>query len=265
MLRDWQVNNGRTPRYDKFWDLVNWYLQEMQAVDDRRHSHSNEDGLVVTNMAVAISTPDLYKKCKEAAIASGFGEDEILALPTFKFQFWPKDHFTHSAMNYTGKVKVKYMVQQRNIRKSHDDEHYCSAIYKYLLEQILTDKDYAAFVSTDDKKKIKIGEPKWPITEATRGKRVLIATNQLLQAADHDFLTISVMPTVMLLHHIPADVEDSWYCGIPDIYLKLHAMEPSTAVRNAKEIANVIIDHYGGKKKLVTPISGICTDGGPEH
>ena len=134
-----------------------------------------------------------------------------------------------------------------------------------MLEQILTDKDYAAFVSTDDKKKIKIGEPKWPITEATRGKRVLIATNQLLQAADHDFLTISVMPTVMLLHHIPADVEDSWYCGIPDIYLKLHAMEPSTAVRNAKEIANVIIDHYGGKKELVTPISGICTDGGPEH
>ena len=42
-------------------------------------------------------------------------------------------------------------------------------------------------------------------------------------------------------------------------------MEPSTAVRNAKEIANVIIDHYGGKKELVTPISGICTDGGPEH
>ena len=62
MLRDWQVNNGRTPRYDKFWDLVNWYLEEMQAVDDPRHSHSNEDGLVVTNMAVAISTPDLYKK-----------------------------------------------------------------------------------------------------------------------------------------------------------------------------------------------------------
>ena len=128
MLRDWQVNNGRTPRYDKFWDLVNRYLEEMQAVDDPRHSHSNEDGLVVTNMAVAISTPDLYKKCKEAAIASGFGEDEILALPTFKFQFWPKDHFTHSAMNYTGKVKVKYMVQQRNIRKSHDDEHYCLQI-----------------------------------------------------------------------------------------------------------------------------------------
>ena len=36
-------------------------------------------------------------------------------------------------------------------------------------------------------------------------------------------------------------------------------------MRYAKEIADVIIDHYGGKKELVTPILGICTDGGPEH
>ena len=216
-------------------------------------------------MAVAISAPDLYKKCKEAAIAPGFREDEIPALSTFKFQFWPKDPFTHSAMNYMGKVKVKYMVQQHNICKSHDDEYCCSAIYKYLHEQIVTHKDCAAFVSTDDKNKIKIGEPKCPITAATRGKRVLVATNQLLQAADHDFSTISVTPTVVLLHHIPADVEDSWYHGIPNTYLKLHATEPSTAVRNAKEIADVIIDHYGGKKELVPPILGIYTDGGPEH
>ena len=168
-------------------------------------------------------------------------------------------------MNYMGKVKVKYMVQQHNICKSHNDEHYCSAIYKYLREQTVTHKDHAAFVSTDDKKKIKIGEPKCSITAATRGKSVLVATSELLWAADHDFSTISVTPTVVLLHHIPADVEDSWYCGIPNIYLKLHATDPSTAVRNAKEIADIIIDHYGGKKELVPLILGIYTDGGPEH
>ena len=187
MLRDLRVNTGRTPKYDKFWELVNQQFEEMQAVDDRRHSHSNEDGLVVTNMAFAISAPDLYKKCKETATASGFRGDEIPELLTFKFQFCSKDPFKYSAMNYKGKMKVKYMVQQRNIRKSHDDEHYCSAIYKYLREQIVTHKNHAAFVSTDDKNKIKIGEPKCPITAATRGKRVLVATNQLLQVADHDF------------------------------------------------------------------------------
>ena len=34
MLRDLRVSNGRTPKYDKFWDLVNQQLEEMQAVDD---------------------------------------------------------------------------------------------------------------------------------------------------------------------------------------------------------------------------------------
>ena len=94
---------------------------------------------------------------------------------------------------------------------------------------------------------------------------MIVATNQLLQTADHGFRIISVMSTVALLHHIPADVEDSWYNGIPNIYLKLHATEPSTAARNAKEIADVIIDHYGGKKELVPLILKIYTDGGPEH
>ena len=61
MLRDLRVNNGRIPKYDKFWDPMNQKLEEMQAVDDRWHSHSNKDGLVVTNMAVAISAPDMHK------------------------------------------------------------------------------------------------------------------------------------------------------------------------------------------------------------
>ena len=110
MLRDLRINNGRISKYDKFWDLVNQKLEKMQAVDDRWHSHYNKDGLVVINMTVAISAPDLYKRCKDPAIASGFGEDKIPALSTFKFHFWPKDLFTYSAMNYTGKVNVKYMV-----------------------------------------------------------------------------------------------------------------------------------------------------------
>ena len=64
MLRDLQVNNGRIPKYDKFWDLVNQKLEEMEAVDDRWNSHSNKDGLVVTNMAVAISAPDMHKNVR---------------------------------------------------------------------------------------------------------------------------------------------------------------------------------------------------------
>ena len=52
MLRDFRVSNGRSPKYDKFWDLMSQKLEEMQAVDYRWHSHSNK---------VAISAPDMHK------------------------------------------------------------------------------------------------------------------------------------------------------------------------------------------------------------
>ena len=74
MANNYQAGRGRYVERSASQQLQNskvWQIlgsgeseSEMQAVDDRRHLHSNEDALVVTNMAVAISAPDLYKKCK---------------------------------------------------------------------------------------------------------------------------------------------------------------------------------------------------------
>ena len=100
---------------------------------------------------------------------------------------------------------------------------------------------------------------------SNEGQKSVVATNQLLQATGHDFPTISVTMTVVPLHYKPADLEHSWYRGMLNIYLKLHTMEPWTAVHNAKEIPDIIIDRCSGKKELVPPILGIYTDGGPEH
>ena len=184
-------------------------------------------------MAGAISAPDLYKKCKEAAIASGFGENEIPACRHSSFNFGHK--ILSHILPWISWVKWKSGTWSNSI--TFGNLTMTTLLFsnlRILAWTVVTHKDHAAFVSTDDKNKIKIGDPKCPITAATRGKRVIVATNQLLQTADHGFPIISVMSTVVLLHHIPADVEDSWYNGIPNIYLKLHATEPSTAARNAK-------------------------------
>lgn len=68
MLTGLQVNNNITPKHDRFWDLENRQLKEMQEVDDRQYSHAKEDGKIITNTSVATCTPDLFKKCKEAVI-----------------------------------------------------------------------------------------------------------------------------------------------------------------------------------------------------
>ena len=107
-----------------------------------------------------------------------------------------------------------------------------------------------SFLSTDDKNKIKVGEPNCPLSAVTRGKRVLVAKGQVLKSSDHDFSTLSLTPTVVLLHDIPFAVDNSWYRGTPYIYVKIHATEPSTALRNVREVADVLIQHFGSNDKV---------------
>ena len=70
-------------------------------------------------------------------------------------------------------------------------------MYRYARELIL---------STDDKNKIKVGEPNCPISTVAHGKKVLFAQGQVLQAADHDFASTTLTPTVILLHDIPEKI-----------------------------------------------------------
>ena len=49
-----------------------------------------------------------------------------------------------------------------------------------------------------------------------------------------------------------------------DGFPKITATDPSSALRNAKEIASVLIEKYGTKEN-VPPVLILYTDGGPEH
>ena len=67
----------------------------MAAVDNQRHATASmETEDVVVNTALAISAPDLDKKCQEAQKA-GLTAEEMPSLSWFKLQFWPKNATTH--------------------------------------------------------------------------------------------------------------------------------------------------------------------------
>ena len=55
-----------------------------------------------------------------------------------------------------------------------------------------------------------------------------------------------------------------WYRGTQFVYLKLHAIEPSSAINNAKEFVDVMLDYYGYEEKL-PPLAGVYADDGPKH
>ena len=139
ILRDLCVNNGQTKYFDAFWDISERKIEELQAaaIDDRQHTQVTKDGDVVSNLALAISARDLYEQCCKTGREKGLSDNQVPSLSWFRFQFWPKNSYMHSALNYTGQLKLKYILEQRTKRKFSEDDHYCSALYRYVRELAL--------------------------------------------------------------------------------------------------------------------------------
>ena len=72
------------------------------------------------------------------------------------------------------------MVQQLNIRKYSQDDHYCNSRCKYAREMAIQFKYNASFLSTDGKNKIKVVEVSCVIAAVTRGRKVLVAHEQVV-------------------------------------------------------------------------------------
>ena len=136
------------------------------------------------------------------------------------------------------------MIEQRVAGKAHDDVHYAGAVYKYAREYALSIGHLVSFICTDDKHKISVGVPGFPVAALPRGHRVLVGKNEVFQVADHDFSNLSLIPTVILISHISESIEDLWYRGGPNVLLKITAISPSSALKNAREV-DVLIAKYG--------------------
>ena len=93
---------------------------------------------------------------------------------------------------------------------------------------------------------------------------MLVARNEAFQVGDHDFSTISLIPTVILINDIPESIEKSWYHGKACVGIKMTATNPSSSLLNTTEIVEVLINKYGSKE-AVPPILILYTDDGPKH
>ena len=154
-----QHNIGRQAKYDVFWGKCSEFLQETTAVHERRHGDT-------CFMAKAISVRDLIAQvahtCPEGT--------QIPSESWVKYNFSPRNPRAKSSSHYTGRLKVRRQVQRRLYRKEHLDGYYCAALYRYLREFAVMYRDVSVFVSVDDKHRIKVGEPGFPLAAVERGK-----------------------------------------------------------------------------------------------
>ena len=245
------LNSGRSSQYDVFWDQCKKFLDEVVGlpVDDRRHG-------TVTHLATAISVRDLREQVK-ARCPDGM---LIPCESWIRLQFWPKSRHARSKVHYTGKLDVRFMVQARQFRKSHPDSHYAAALYRYQRELAVLLRDHSIFLSLDDKHRMKVGEPGFPVAAAERGRRVLVGRDTAFAVGDHDFTNMSIIPSVCFLITIPQSVESSWYTGDVYVGLKEAVFEPSSPFRHVAEVYNILTD-----TPETCPVMFLYTDGGPDH
>ena len=211
IVYDLRALNGRErSQYDRFWDECQKFLNEdiSDAVDDRRHG-------TITHLSRAISIRDFVNQVKQRCPEGTM----IPSCEWVRLQFWPKTPSTIKSSHYTGRFKLKFMIQQRQFRHQHVDSHYAAACFRYMREYAINIRDFCGFISIDDKHKIKIGEPGYPVAAAERGRRVLVREDEWFTVGDHDFTKFSIVPSVVFIINIPEVISDSWFSGKYMMYM----------------------------------------------
>lgn len=121
-------NKGHTSKYEPFWEACERYIESTIeiAVDDRLHD-------CIAHLAIALSVSDLLSE-----VSKTVGPDvPIPSAQWLRLQFWPKTPTAKTALQYTGRLKVKYMIQKHQLRKYHEDAHYASALFQYQKEMAI--------------------------------------------------------------------------------------------------------------------------------
>ncbi|PKY43086.1 hypothetical protein RhiirA4_508449 [Rhizophagus irregularis] len=91
-----------------------------------------------------------------------------------QLQFWPKNPDRLSSLQFTGLLPLKFMVQTRQLRASHPDIHYASALFRYEKEFSVKFRKITNLVFLDDKNHCKVGESGFSVAAVERGKKVVI-------------------------------------------------------------------------------------------
>ena len=242
-------NHSTSDKFKLFWEQCKAYLQEVTAVHERRHDQ-------VTYLAAAISVRDLIEQVKKRC-------PEGTPIPSeqwTRLQFWPKNPRTKVASYYQKVIEIKMMVQKRQFRKTHPDSHYAAAVFRYMREYAVRLRDHCLFISLDDKHRIKVGEPGFPVAAAERGKKVIVSLQKEFHVGDHDFTKFSLIPSVAFIIDIPTTIDGSWYDGEVYIGLKDAVFEPSSPLRHLTELYSILVKRIGIRKAIF-----IYTDGGADH
>jgi hypothetical protein len=144
-------------------------------------------------------------------------------------------------------------VQLRQWRKGHEDAHY---VAWYEREYAIMIRESAMFVCIDDKHKIKVGEPSFCRTWSSSLSGVTVS----ISCWRSWFHQVSIIPSVVLLADIKIEISGSWYVRQVFVLFKDGAFEPSSPIRHATKLVNILEN-----EAIDRPVLFLYSDGGPDH
>ena len=100
----------QSPSMTNSGTIVDHVIKTKTGVNDRRHSAVSEDGKVVVNIAMAPSLAHIYRDCEHLAKE----KEPVVSVPTYPWflhQFWPTTRSKANMTQYSGRFKIKRMVQ----------------------------------------------------------------------------------------------------------------------------------------------------------
>ncbi len=234
LATDLRAMNGAKPAFEDFWEEARKMIneKEMEAVNDRRLG-------TVTYKAIAISVRD-FKEQVMSRLPEG------TKAPCDQLVYWafePKNRFARSAEHFTPKLPCKFAVQKRQLNADHIDGQYAATIYRFLKEFAIMHKPYVNLVFVDDKALVPLGEPGTPLASTSRSKSAVVHDGIPLVAADHDTNTkCKVTPSTALICDIPETSSESFCIGQVYSTLKDTITQPSTPLRHAAELNQILKD-----------------------
>ncbi|WAR27915.1 hypothetical protein MAR_013619 [Mya arenaria] len=258
LIIDLRKNNGRplSKEFDQFWSALDNYLTEKSVVHERRQSDVNY-------MPFAMSVEDL-----QTEIANRLPQgSKIPSVSWMKLNFYPRNPYKNSAINYTGKFKVKFKVQQRLLRATHEDSDFARNQFGLLKNFACKFRDLTSFQCLDDKAIVPVGEPGHAVSTGVRIHHggIVTASGQNI-AMDHDFHIAGIVPSVCFNIDIPSNPNDSFYNGIVNVTVKDKVFESSNPLRHSTESVSIIRKLMSNDDiNMEKPILIRYTDGGPDH
>lgn len=243
------LNPGRPKnKFDTFFEAMESVVESITAADDRRHGECH--------LSEFISLEEMIKKAKLSCPEGTLVPSKSLV----RLQFVPRNPYSHTALNFTSKLKVQYKIQRRQLRVSHIDSHFCNAQFLYMKERAVELGKKCVLFCSDDKAKVPVGEPGAAVSTGVRGRTSIVPTSTTLVALDHDMTKSSLTPSVILQCNIPENANKSFVNGIVTTALNDSVFQSSSPFRHAAMISKILETN-----EAKPPIMMRFTDGGTDQ